>query len=148
MGSVKPPRILILAVPNAPTFWRKRFNSKNVISGLEMLAPLAFIWINRMKLKGSSINLYIDNNNVLTSLVRGDSGTDLIVSMIAMFWRVAEAHSIDIWLGPVAPNQKPSDLPTRAAPIAFKVDERVRFSQLSQLLQLTMKRVAPMKAKA
>ena len=147
-GPTKPPRILKLAVSHVPTFWLKRFNRKNVIFGLEMLAPLAFLWANRHKLAGSSINLYIDNNNnVLTSLARGDSGTDLIAATIALFWRIAEAFSIDIWLGRVASKRNPADLPTRGASLTFRVDERVEFSQLSKLLQLTLKWVAPISLK-
>ena len=138
-GSTKPPLVITLAVSRVPNFRRKRFNSKDTIFGLEMLAPLAFLWMNRKQRAGSSINLYIDNNNVLTALVRGDSGTDLIAAMIAMFWRIAEAYSIDIWLGRVASKRNPADLPTREAPITFKVEKRVEFSQLFQLLQLTMK---------
>ena len=138
-GSAKPPIVLELAVSYVPNFWRKRFNSKNVIFGLEMLAPLAFLWENRRQLAGSAINLYIDNDNVLTSLVRGDSGTDIIAAMIAVFWRIAEAYSIDIWLGRVASKRNPADRPTRDAPITFRAEKRVGFTQISHLLHLTLK---------
>ena len=104
-----------------------------------MLAPLSFIWMKRHQLQNKSVNLYIDNNNVITSLVRGDSSNDLIAAMVACFWRIAEAYNIDIWLGRVNTKLNPADLPTRKAKIPFPVKERVEFRELFKLLQLTLK---------
>ena len=138
-GNSLPPVALILAVSRAPTSWIRRFHHKNLIFGLELLAPLAFIWQHRKLLSGEAINLYIDNNNVLTSLVRGDSTNSFIAAMVACFWRIAEAFSIDIWLGRVSSKKNPSDLPTRQAQIPYPVKKRVEFSELFKLLQLTLK---------
>ena len=138
MGS-SPPLVLKLAVSRVPKFWASRFNAKNEIFGMELLAPLAFLWFNRKQLANRAIYLYIDNNNVATSLVRGDSGTDSIAAMIAMFWRIAEAYSIDVWIGRVSSKRNPADLPTREVQLPFKVLRRMEFNELFKLLQLTRK---------
>ena len=104
-----------------------------------MLAPLSFLRMHRHKLRNKTVNLYIDNNNVLTSLVRGDSSSDFIASMVACFWRIAESFSIDVWLGRVHSKRNPADLPTRNSHLPFKTLERVEFSQLYTLLTLTLK---------
>ena len=104
-GSASSPKVLSLAMSVAPKFWFNKFNQKNTIFGLELLAPLAFIWMKRKILAYKKVNPYIDNNNVLTSLVRGDSSNDFIAAMAACFWRIAEAFHIDIWLGRV-PSKK------------------------------------------
>ena len=70
-GPTHAPTAMRLAAFAVPNFWRKHFDAKNTIFGLEMLGPLASIFTNRTKMANSTVNLYIDNNNVLTSLVRG-----------------------------------------------------------------------------
>ena len=121
MGASHPPAILHLSDSKSPRLWAMRFNAKNTIFGLEMLAPLDFIYMNRQRRDVSSINLHIGNNNVAKSLVRGDSGTDVIEDTIALFRRLVESYSIDIWLGRAPEKRNPADLPTRHAPIPFKV---------------------------
>ena len=138
-GNSSPPTVLELTMSIVPSFWLKQFNPKNVIFGLEMLAALAFIWQFRFKLKGKALNLYIDNNNVLTTLVRGDSGTNFLAAMIACFWRISEAFSIDIWLGRVHSKLNPADLPTRHTAVPFPVKNKSEFRELFRLLQLTKK---------
>ena len=136
-GLLLPPQVLILALSRAPAFRVRRFCAENPIFGLEMLAPLAFLWMHRHKLQGKSVNLYIDNNNVLTSLVRGDSSSELMAAMIACFWKIAEEFSIDIWLGRVPSKKNPADLPTREVELPFPVCQRVEFHELFKLLTLT-----------
>ena len=138
-GEQLPPKVLIQAASRAPRFWTRHFRPKNLIFGLEMLAPLAFVWMIREKLKGSTVNLYIDNNNVITSLIRGDSSCDIISAMVACFWRTAEAYSIDIWVGRVSSKRNPADIPTREALFPFPINKRVEFRELYKLLQMTLK---------
>ena len=130
-GNKLPPIVLILAVARAPNFWMSRFNAQNRIFGMEMLAPLASIWMNRKKLTCASINLYIDNDNVLTSLVRGGSSCDIISATVACFWRISEARSIDIWIGRVPSKKNPADIPARQAHIPFPVNKRVGLENYS-----------------
>ena len=138
-GGSNPPIVQKLATSRVPKFWTSRFNAKNEIFGMELLAPLAFIWFNRKQLTNKTVNLYIDNNNVVTSLVRGDSGADFIAAMIAMFWRIAEAHSIDVWIGRVSSKRNPADLPSREVQLPFKVLRRMEFRELFKLFQITKK---------
>ena len=115
-GATPPPKVLQLVASSVPRFWGNLPNHRNIIFGLAMLGPLAFIFTNQKKLAPITIAIYIGNNNFLTSLARGDSGTDIISDMIALFWRSAEANSIDIWLGRSPSGRRPADLPTRHAP--------------------------------
>ena len=110
------PQVHLLTESTVPNYWRRCFNARNEIFGLEMLDTLAFISISREKLRNSSLNLHIDNNNVLTSLVRGASWTDIIGAIISLCLRISEAYAIDIWLGRVSSKRNPVDLPTRHAP--------------------------------
>ena len=68
------PKIGILAVSQVPKYWETKFSRGNMIYGLEMMALLAFIFAMRHRLSGKSINICIDNNNALCSLIRGRLG--------------------------------------------------------------------------
>ena len=130
-GATKHPDALELSKSAAHRFCLNRFNRQDVISGLEMLAPLDFLWANRKKISHSSTNLYIDNNNVHTSLVRGDSGADIIAAAIALFWMIAESHSIDIWIGRVSSKNNPDGIPTRNVPLPCKILKKTGLSEIS-----------------
>ena len=106
---------------------------------MEMLDPLDSIFTNQKKLANSTINIYIGNNDGLTSLVRGDSGADILEAMVTLFWGIAEANSIDSWVGRVSSQGNPDDLPTRHVPAPFMVCTWMEFNNLSNLLKITLK---------
>ena len=116
-GGPRQPAVLLLTSSRVPLFGPKDFNPKNIIFSREILDPLAFIWANRKLLPKRSSNLYIaNNNNAPAFLVKGDSIADFVAAMIACFWRISEAYSIDIWLGRVRSNLNSSDVPKRNPP--------------------------------
>lgn len=104
------PFVRFLEVPDTPQYWGGAFAKK--IFGLGPISPLAFIGANRFQLQGKAINIYIDNN-VPTSLVRGDSRNDTIAAAISCFWRIDESFDIDIWMGGVRCEKNSADMPTR-----------------------------------
>ena len=110
-GTADPPAVLGPASPKVPNSWRKRRNGKTVISGLEIRTPL----------------------------VLGRSGTDRISAIIALRWGISGAFFIDMRLGGVSSKRNLEDLPTRHATINIRVGKRIEFSQLSELLHLTVK---------
>ena len=107
------PKIELLTKGKTPKFWIRLFHRANLIYGLDLLALLGFIFANRHRLKGSSINAYLDNNNALCALIRGDSNTAVIADMVAVFWLVLQKYGIDIWLGRVCSKLNIADHPTR-----------------------------------
>ena len=137
-GSTKPPLVLEMNTSRVHEYWGNRLGRKNAISGLEMLAPIDFSGENRRQLDGRLINLNIANNSVIASMVRGDSGTDMVAATISLFWQISESFAIDIWLRRVSSKRNSAVLPTRHAPIPVKFEKRMDFSQLCELLQLTL----------
>ena len=124
----------LLAVSSTPTAWLKRFNRKNPIVGMELLAPLAMIWSCPSFLRHSRINLYVDNDTVSNSLIRGDCTDPFIAAMIKVFWMLAENLQLDIWIGRVGSKVNPADLPTRLQKLPFKVKHSIHFRGLFALL--------------
>ena len=90
------PFILRAEAASAPEFWADAFHRTNRIYGLDLLALLAFIYMIRFVLNGSSINCYLDNNNALASLIKGDIDTTIIAAMVATFLRFLQKFNIDI----------------------------------------------------
>ena len=84
------PIIELLAKDHTPTYWVKMRHRANLIYGLEVLALMAFIFTHRKVLRNSAVNAYIDNNNGLRALIRGDSDTAVIADMTAIFWRALQ----------------------------------------------------------
>ena len=68
----------------------------------------------RFGLQGSSINCYLDNNNALAPLIKGDINTTIIAAMVATFWRLLRKFSIDIVLGRARSKLSIADRPTRS----------------------------------
>ena len=130
------PKIGLLVVSQVPKYWATAFVRTNMIYGLEMLALLAFIFTMRHRLAGKSINIYIDNNNALCSLIRGDANTEIIAHMCATFWRALQVMGIDVWLGRVGSKLNIADLPTRDPPLPFPVGSRTEYKELFKLRAL------------
>lgn len=62
-----------------PLSFFRRFHRRSPIIGMEMLAPLAFLWTSQRLLRKKRVNLYIDNDSASNARIRGDSQTP--------FWR-------------------------------------------------------------
>ena len=112
----------------------------NLIYGLELLALLAFIFMNRFALKNKSVNIYIDNNNALCALIRGDSNTAVIADMAACFWRLCQQFGIDVWLGRVGSKLNIADHPAREeSSLPFKVVKTNDYKNLPKLSQIVLR---------
>ena len=139
-GQSGPPKIELLTKGGTPKFWIRLFHRTNLIYGLELLALLGFIFANRHRLKGSSINAYLDNNNALCALIRGDSNTAVIADMVAVFWLVLQKYGIDIWLGRVCSKLNIADHPTRTeSSLPYKVLATAPYRELFKLAQIVLK---------
>ena len=100
--------------------WRYLFRHTNLIYGLELLALVLFFEESAPLLQGSCCWVYIDNNNCLAALIRGDSNTDIISILVARFWRTVRRNDICVWFPRVESTLNPPDLPTRAKKLAFR----------------------------
>ena len=98
-GQDNNPSITQLRVRHAPGCRARNFNGGGggLSLGLELLSPLDFYggrtrsWIRRKQL-----NLYIENNNGVATLVRGDSANAFTSDTIAAFWEYLKlTQSID-----------------------------------------------------
>ena len=94
--------------PYQPHLWLGTPGSR---SFFEESAPL---------LQGSCCWVYIDNNNCLAALIRGDSNTDIIAVLVARFWRTVQRRDICVWFSRVKSTLNPPDLPTRAKKLSFR----------------------------
>ena len=131
------PHILRAAASAAPKYWADAFSNTNLIYGLELLALLAFIYMLRFALKGCSINCYLDNNNSLSALIKGDSNTHVIAAMVATFWRVLQKFNIDIFLGRVSSKLNIADHPTRSkSELPYGFDSLTEFNELFRMLTI------------
>ena len=85
-------------------------------------------------LRGKRINLYIDNNTAASALIRGDCAHPTLAAMVCVFWEIAEAYSIDIWIGRVKSKLNIADIPTRKGPLPFPSVPQAQFRNLYKLL--------------
>ena len=139
-GQSGAPKIELLTKGKTPKYRIRLFHRTNLIYGLELLALLAFIFMNRNRLRNSSINAYLDNNNALCALIRGDSNTAIIADMVAVFWKVLQKYGIDIWLGRVGSKLNIADHPTRTeSSLPFEVKTSAPYNELFKLAQIVIK---------
>ena len=91
VDSANGPAASLLAEAVTPKFWLSKFNKKNPIIGLEMLAPLAFIHSVPNLFQGKRVNFYIDNDAAADTLIRGDCSVPILASTIRAFWEKPNA---------------------------------------------------------
>ena len=125
----------LLIASATPSAWMSRFHRRNPIVGMEMLAPLAFLWMRRSFIRNKRINLYIDNDTASNTLVRGDCADPFLAAMIKLFWKFAEELRLDIWIGRVGSEVNPSDIPTRNMKLPFPVKRSIHFRNLFAMLR-------------
>ena len=139
-GQSGAPLIELLNKGSTPKFWTRLFHRTNLIYGLELLALLGFVFANRRRLRNSSINAYLDNNNALCALIRGDSNTAVIADMVAVFWMVLQKYGIDIWLGRVSSKLNIADHPTRTeSSLPYEVLLSAPYTELFKLAQIVLR---------
>ena len=127
-------RVLQLTKGRVPSSWLRRFHRRNKIFGAEFLAPLAFLWTHGRLLRNSACTIYLDSNNAIASLLRGDSCDSFIAAMVAVFWKLIQKLGMVVLIGRVTSKLNVADLPTRYLPTPFEVEHISEFRQLLALL--------------
>ena len=112
--------------PGVDVTWQYLVRHTNLIYGLELLAIVLFFEDSApLLLQGSRCWVYVDNNNCLAALIRGDSNTDIIAVLVARFWRTTQRRDICVWFPRAKSTLNPADIPTRAKKLSF----RARYSR-------------------
>ena len=127
-------KVLQLTTGRVPSAWIRRFHRRNKIFGSELLAPLAFIWTHQDLMRGKACAIYLDSNNALAALLRGDSCDSFIVAMVAVFWKLVQKLGMAVWLGRVKSKLNVADLPTRNLQLPYQVEHSSEFKRLLALL--------------
>ena len=122
---------------DVPIAWCNIFHRTNLILGLELLALVAFFEQLAPRLSGQSVWVYVDNNNVLAAVTRGDSNTETVAVLVANLWDTLQRHSICAWFSRVPAALNPADLPTRGRMVPFPARFRGNFTSLVPLLRST-----------
>ena len=107
--------------------WEYMFRYTALIYGIELLALVAFFEDHAPLFRGICCWVYLDNNNCLEALTRGDPNTDVIAVLVARFWRTVQRFDICVWFSRVRSKINPSDLPTRANRLPFAAKRSLRF---------------------
>lgn len=116
-----------------PTTWDYLFRSTARILGLEMIAALASIEDFSPRHPNSCLWLYVDNNNALSALARGDSPTDIIAITVDRVWEILTRYNIHARFPRVRSKLNPSDLPSRFQIPPYPTLKKVRFSNINEL---------------
>ena len=72
-------------------------------------------------LSNSTCAIYLDSNNAIAALLRGDSCDSFIAAMVATFWKLAQRLGMAVWSGRVRSKLNADDLPTRHLSIPFDI---------------------------
>ena len=75
--------------------------------------PLAFYGGHAPSIRGSSSWGYLENNNCLSALTRGDSDAAILAALLVRFWLLAQQYDICAMFAIGKSKLSPSDLATR-----------------------------------
>ena len=132
-ASATHPTIQCRWTARSPTTWGYLFRNTARIVGLETLAILAFSGERAHKRPNTCLWLYIDSNNALEAIVRGDSPTDIIAIAVARIWGILQRFNIRDWFPRVRSKLNPSGLPTRYKLPPYPIRHPARFRNLCEL---------------
>ena len=136
VGDCSRPQIKACCTSAASIPWVHLFRHTALIYGLELLALVAFFEDWGPRLAGCCIWVYLDSNNCLTALVRGDSATAVIAILVARFWKIVQRHNICVWFSRVNTKLNPADRPTRNQILPYRTAQHISFRSLRPLFSL------------
>ena len=119
-GESRTPALKTLCAAQVPTVWLYIFRHTCLIYGLELSALVAYFEDHALSLRGSCCWMYLDNNNFLAALFRGDSNTEVIAILAARFWQLARRFNVCVWFPRVRSNLNPADLPNRTKKLPYR----------------------------
>ena len=134
-GNTRPTRLIQQLSSSAPTVWQYLFRKTCLIFGLELLALVAFLEESAVNLAGCSIWFYMDSNNSLSAMTRGDSNTAVIAVLVSRAWELIQRFQIRAWFSRVPSKLNPADLPTRGKKLPFRNGTKRPFTHLTILFR-------------
>ena len=113
--------------------WCDLFIETNLIYGLEMLAIVQTAADPNLDLDGRCVTFYIDNNNAISALIKGDSDTVIISAISRIFWAICGRRGIAPWLERAPSPVNIADLPTRTTKLPSRSNSTAEFSYQEEL---------------
>ena len=111
---------------SVPTVWQYLFRSTCLISGIGILALVAFLEESDASLAGCSIWIYMGRNNSLSAMTRCDSNKAAISVLVARACELIRRHHILAWFSRVPSKLNPAGLSTREkASIRMPIEKRI-----------------------
>ena len=116
--------------------WVYRFRSTCLIFGVELMALVAYQDDEAAEMAGCSLWSYMDSNNSLAAMTRGDSNTAAIAVLVGRAWELIRRVHIRTWFSRAPSKLSPADLPTRGGMLPFRSGAHRSFRTLPQLYRL------------
>ena len=135
-GGVRKAHLVQQLSSSVPTVWPYLFRSTCLISGLEIMALVAFLEESDAALAVCCIWIYMGSNNSLSAMTRGDSNTAAIAVLVSRAWGLIRRRQIRDWFSRIPSELNPADLPTRVKRIPFGCPSERGFSLLPELFRL------------
>ena len=108
------PLVAEVVVPPCLVDHWARHGSTQLISQLELFPVLVSLLQWGPELAGRRVIVFIDNNGVRDSLIKGSSPLPDHFVMLSMIAWVAQQHNLTLWFTRVASESNPADKPSRA----------------------------------
>ena len=99
-----------------------------------MIAIIDSIYDFAPRNTNSCMWLYVDNNNALAAITRGDSPTDIIAITVARIWETIHRFSIHAWSPRARSKLNPADLPTHHKLPPYPIRKKTPFRNINELL--------------
>ena len=113
------------------------FRHTSTISGLELLAVTMAIYQLRFRLLGRSVIVFVDNNAVTGSIVKGQTPGQPAHSFISGMWAIAASLSISLWFERAPSALNIADLPTWFKIPGYPIAKSTGFLPLQQWVNFT-----------
>ena len=118
----------------APGVCNRQYRKPNSIFGLELLAPVAFLYNWRKVLSGKRIIIFVDKSASLSALIRADSFPGGSAALLAVFWNIEHEANICIFLSRCRYKLNIAELPTRRVSIICRKMKSLSFKNLFRIL--------------
>ena len=112
------------------------FIETNLIYGLEMLANVQTAADPDLDLDGQCVTFYIDDNNAISALIKGGSGTVIISVLSRIFWEICGRSGIMPWLERAPSPVNIADIPARFGELPFRSKSTAKFSHRNELSRM------------
>ena len=117
------------------SYIRLDFETRQDSTGIEYLEGKALLAaIDMFGLGPCNIIIFVDNNNLLGSAVKGRSNAERLNETIHQFWYLAATRKYNVWLERVSSKSNPSDAPSRRTPATRTGCELLQFSTMPSYL--------------